>query len=420
MADALASVASLGSAAVSGAGPTEPGHGVERPVSPDERAAWLVGLRAIIDRAEAAFTEVLADFDAAGDGQTLHAAASTQAWLRGALGMASAEAAERVRTSRAARTELATVHQAHLAGDLTHEHVRTIARTLRTLPPSVRDEAAGHLAGLATQLGVDDLRGAARHLKHVVDPDGSLRHAEEDFGRRWLSIAPLLDGMASLTGVLDAETAGALTAALAPSLVPSGPDDTRTTDQRRADGLADLVAVAVRSGELPVLSGASAALQVEVSLNTLTGASAAPGRLAGSSTAVWLGPAAVDRLACDASVQRLVLSSDGIPLDLGRTVRVFTATQRRALATRDRGCRFPGCHRPSAYTDAHHLTAWARGGSTDLANGLLLCRHHHRQVHEGGWSIVPDDPTVGSHGTCTFVGPAGQALPSTPRAGPAP
>jgi hypothetical protein len=270
---------------------------------------------------------------------------------------------------------------------------------------------------LGTQLGVDDLRSAGRHLRHVIDPDGSARHAEEDFGRRWLSLAPMLDGMHSIDGVLDAETAAGLGAALAPFLVPTGPDDLRTSDQRRADGLAEVVAVAVRSGELPTLYGATTALQVEVDLATLTGDQPQPARISSvTGTDVWLTPDAVSRLACDATVRRLLVDPAGIPLDLGRDVRVYTPTQRRALAARDGGCRFPGCHRPPAHTDAHHLTPWAQGGQTDLTNGLLLCRHHHRTVHEGGWAIRPDHPDDGANGALTFCGPTGQRLISAPPA----
>jgi hypothetical protein len=60
---------------------------------------------------------------------------------------------------------------------------------------------------------------------------------------------------------------------------------------------------------------------------------------------------------------------------------------RKVLHARDRGCRFPGCHTPVAWTDAHHLTAWADGGRTDLDNLILLCRFHHGLVHEAGWAI---------------------------------
>jgi hypothetical protein len=431
VADVLAAVQEL--AAAAGAGP-EVG-----PQGPQERAAWLVGLRQIVDAAEAAFTGVLADFDARGDGEVLHAAATTQSWLRGALGLAAGEASERVRIARTAGDLLAAPVAALVAepsatgssegtaessSHLSYEHLRTIHSTVRALPPSVREDAVDVLAKLGARLPVDDLRAAGRHLRHVVDPDGSARHAEEDYGRRWLSLAPLLDGMASIDGVLDAETAASLTTALAPFLVPAGPDDTRTTDQRRADGLAEIVTTAVRSGQLPTLSGSTAALQVEVDFATLTGERTAPAKISGASnTPVWLTPTSTSRLACDATVHRLLLDPAGIPLDLGRTVRVFTRAQRRALAARDTGCRFPSCGRPSVHTDAHHLIPWAHGGQSDLVNGLLLCRHHHRQVHEGGWTITPVTPTAGANGTLTFRGPDGQHLTSTvpaARAGPAP
>lgn len=410
-----------------------------RPVTPEERAAWLSGLRLVIDAAEAAFTTVLAGFDAGGDGQVLHAAASTQSWLRGALGMAAGEASERVRIARATGDLLAAPAAALVAepvegapepggrlsnGHLSYEHLRTIARTARALPPSSRPAGVDVLTGLGIQLGVDDLRSAGRHLRHVIDPDGSARHAEEDFGRRWLSLAPLLDGMHSIDGILDAETAASLAATLAPFLVPTGPDDTRTCDQRRADGLAEVVAVAVRSGQLPTLSGATAALQVEVDLATLTGQQPHPARIRGTTGSdVWLTPDAASRLACDATVRRLLVDPGGIPVDLGREVRIFTGAQRRALATRDAGCRFPGCHRPAVHTDAHHLIPWAQGGPSNLTNGLLLCRHHHRTVHEGGWTIRPDHPGDGANNTLTFHGPTGQrlvsALPAA-RAAPGP
>ena len=76
------------------------------------------------------------------------------------------------------------------------------------------------------------------------------------------------------------------------------------------------------------------------------------------------------------------------PLDVGRTTRVVQPAQRLALAVRDQGCVFPGCDRPLAWCDAHHLRHWLDGGPTDLANLALLCRAHHRTVHEGGWQLT--------------------------------
>ncbi len=78
------------------------------------------------------------------------------------------------------------------------------------------------------------------------------------------------------------------------------------------------------------------------------------------------------------------------PLEVGRTSRVVTAAQRAALVVRDGGCAFPGCDRPPAWCEAHHLRHWLHGGPTDLANLALVCRAHHRAVHEGGWRLARD------------------------------
>jgi hypothetical protein len=76
------------------------------------------------------------------------------------------------------------------------------------------------------------------------------------------------------------------------------------------------------------------------------------------------------------------------PLEVGRATRVVHPAQRAALAVRDGGCVFPGCDRPLAWCDAHHLWHWVDGGPTDLINLALLCRAHHRVVHEGGWQLT--------------------------------
>jgi hypothetical protein len=76
------------------------------------------------------------------------------------------------------------------------------------------------------------------------------------------------------------------------------------------------------------------------------------------------------------------------PLEVGRATRVVQPAQRAALAVRDRGCVFPGCDRPLAWCDAHHLWHWVDGGPTDLANLAMVCRAHHRTVHEGGWQLT--------------------------------
>jgi hypothetical protein len=83
------------------------------------------------------------------------------------------------------------------------------------------------------------------------------------------------------------------------------------------------------------------------------------------------------------------------PLDVGRTSRVVQPPQRTALAVRDGGCVFPDCARPLAWCEAHHLVHWLDGGPTHLTNLALLCRAHHRAVHEGGWRLARPPHRIG-------------------------
>src|ERR1700674_5260322 len=76
-----------------------------------------------------------------------------------------------------------------------------------------------------------------------------------------------------------------------------------------------------------------------------------------------------------------------LPLSVGRATRILSAHTRAALRLRDQGCRFPGCDRPPAWTDGHHIIHWPDGGPTELDNLVSLCRPHHRAVHEQGWRI---------------------------------
>jgi len=112
------------------------------------------------------------------------------------------------------------------------------------------------------------------------------------------------------------------------------------------------------------------------------------------------------RRCCDAAVVPVETDSAGSVLNLGQRARTVSPALRRALEARDGGCRFPGCGR--RYTEAHHVRHWADGGETSLANCVLLCRHHHRLVHEGGWQIRAEAVTGEGMGTLAFVDPRGQ------------
>jgi hypothetical protein len=94
--------------------------------------------------------------------------------------------------------------------------------------------------------------------------------------------------------------------------------------------------------------------------------------------------------ACDASVTRIVLDPDGLPLDVGRDHRVVPAHIRKAVELRDESCVFAGCEAPRWFCDVHHLLEWASGGPTSLENSGLLCERHHTKVHHG-YRIERDD-----------------------------
>lgn len=107
------------------------------------------------------------------------------------------------------------------------------------------------------------------------------------------------------------------------------------------------------------------------------------------------------RIACDAGVVEVRHGADGSILDVGRRTRTIPPALRRALEVRDRGCRFPGCGLP--FTEGHHIRHWAEGGETSLDNCALLCRHHHRLVHEGGWKMEG-----GGQDPLRFIDPRGR------------
>jgi hypothetical protein len=133
----------------------------------------------------------------------------------------------------------------------------------------------------------------------------------------------------------------------------------------------------------------------------------------------WAGEiptALAERIACDCEVWRAVLDPQtGLPLDVGRNHRVVPHWIRKALHARDRGCRWPGCHAPAGWTDAHHLLEWYFGGETKIDN-LLLLSYRHVRVHEGQWRIELDRET----GAVWVYRPDGSPTSSAPRCpGPA-
>jgi hypothetical protein len=100
------------------------------------------------------------------------------------------------------------------------------------------------------------------------------------------------------------------------------------------------------------------------------------------------------RLACDAGIREVMFDpARGRTTNLDGLHGLVPDSLRRALHARDAGCVFPGCDLPPEWTDTHLLRCWPNGGRAVLANLILLCRHHHRLVHEGGWTITREAAT---------------------------
>ena len=160
----------------------------------------------------------------------------------------------------------------------------------------------------------------------------------------------------------------------------------------------DVCRLSLSSGELPKQGGETAHLIVTMPFEPWRDATAAKtGRFDGGDTVT---PETLRRMGCDAGIIPVVLGGDGQVLDVGRMRRLFTGAIRKALIVRDGGCSFPACDRPVRWTEAHHVTPWEDGGVTSVGSGALLCRYHHRLVHEGTWQV-----RVGADGLPEFIPP---------------
>jgi hypothetical protein len=383
------------------------------------RAERVLALQGLADRLQGQILAELADVDARGAAGAEHGvpAGSTAAWLRARLHMSPTAASSLVRTARALyRGPLTGTGQALADGTISPAHAQVLAAGTQELPDHRAAEAEPVLLAAARRLDPPRLRRAITHLRFAADPESADTRAEQQHQQRGLWVSSTWEGMVAVNGLLDPEAGQTLLAALDPLARPSGADDDRSGGQRRADALAELARRTLEGGQLPQTGGVRPQLLVTVDLDSLLG----PGGLGGDTDGVGpLAPEACRRLACDGAVTRVLVTrqppghdpgGEGSlaaqlqaattrlpptlggaptqPLEVGRTSRVVTAAQRAALVVRDGGCAVDGCERPPAWCEAHHLVHWLHGGPTDLANLALVCRAHHRAVHEGGWQLT--------------------------------
>jgi hypothetical protein len=278
--------------------------------------------------------------------------------------------------------KLPKTEAAFAKGDLGFQHVAVLARTAEHVGAAAIRKEEGKLLRAAQTMDPGQFTTIARNFEHQVDAAGALAEANHAYQRRYFHISEPQDGLVRLDGVLDAEGGATLRTALQRFMKPIK-DDTRNYGQRSADALVEL-GWQGGSGSKRDGAGPRPQLIIRASLDTLTGIPGAPaGELEGGGTV----PAeTVQRYACDSAITRITGQGE-LEHELNHASRTLTASTRRALEARDRHCVFPGCTRPTSWCDGHHLVWWTRGGATALPNLALLCRPHHRMVHEEGWKL---------------------------------
>jgi len=339
----------------------------------------LIQIRELgIDPLEAAFATGVRRFDKSGE-YAADGALSVTAWLKWKCKLSGSGAAERVEIGKQLE-RLPKTEAAFVRGDVGYQHVAVMARTAETLGAAAVRSEEGTLLKAAQSMDPGQFTTVAKNFEHRVDPAGALAETNRAYERRYLHIGEPQGGIVRIDGLLDAEGGATVRAGLAGLMKPIK-DDRRTFGQRCADALVECCRQG--SGKRDS-SGPRPQLIIRATLDTLAGVSgAAAGELEGGGTV----PAeTVQRHACDSALVRLT-SHNELDQELNQASRTLPSSTRRALEARDRHCVWPGCGRPLSWCDGHHLVWWTRGGETSLPNLALLCRPHHRMVHEGGWSL---------------------------------
>jgi hypothetical protein len=277
--------------------------------------------------------------------------------------------------------------QAVSRGEIGFAHLKAMVRTANAVG-SKFDEAL--LLAKARENSPGKFYYLCNHYRHSADRKGFEAEQADLVENRKLWISTCEDGAVVISGVFDPVGGAAIRTALEPLARRSGAHDDRTREKRLADAVVDLATHALDSGLIPQQGSQRTHLQVTTSLETLLGLPGAPAADLEFSS-VPVSSKTVERLACDASVTRILLDSESTVIDVGRAKRTISGPARKALNIRDRGCTWPGCERPASWTSGHHLKHWIHGGTNEPRNLTLLCYRHHWMVHEGNWQIVRGD-----------------------------
>jgi hypothetical protein len=351
-------------------------------------AAWVD----VVSLATAGLAHVLGELDASGACDRDHGL-STGSWLAREANLPPGFARTLVKVGTALRNRLGEVDDAVIDGRVNVHHAFVLADACN---PRVADKVAGlqgELVALAETTTFPRWRTEVRGIIELLDEDGA-HEPNADLARNRLSITDTIDGVTYVSGQLVGAHALGVTTAI----------DTRAdelfhrirTDNQHSPDIAVPSRSTLRALAVAELCRAGHAVDIEstrppkpevtlvVNADNPNATTAADGtRLADGTTRT---------LRCDPELFAVVIDSLGVPLDMGRHVRLATTAQRRAMAARDGTCVFPGCTTPPGWCDAHHLDPFATGGRTDLANLASLCRHHHGVTHRNGWHMhaTPD------------------------------
>jgi hypothetical protein len=347
------------------------------------------------------------EFDQAG-GWYHHGFQSCAHWLSWRVGWTLGTAREHVRVANKL-AEIPLIDEALRTGEMSYSKVRAMTRVATPANEHVLLEEARYTTGQQIEVICRKYALVQRHDRESTERD--------DSERRHLRRRDLPDGMVQIVATLHPEEAAAVWAALegiakercraranvkalsgdvpagtsdeSPPLAPGRHDDRQSVKAQRfsrADALMQIMEAVLR-GSRPERSPIE--LVVTVSADSLRAIPGASGELVDAGCCddgTALSPVAIRRLSCDAGVVRLVEDGEGAPLSLGRKTRTIPGAMKRALLQRDRGCRFPGCTN-RMFVEGHHMKHWADGGETKLDNVVSLCGHHHRFVHEYGYSV---------------------------------
>ena len=360
-------------------------------------------------------------------------------WLAWQIGITRGTANEKVRAARALE-DLPLISEAMARGELSFSKVRALTR-------AATPDNEGDLLEFA-------LAGSAANLERLVRGWKTLSRFDEQqaervrHGTRCFSVFPDEDGMYVVRGRLDPEVGAALMRAIEAASDAlfveasrgrgAGKHSMEASEpaQLRADAVGLLAERALAAGfgarngngnetrkQVPISGSRAERYQVVLHVEAATLKEEGEPGLSELEDGTRVSAETARRLSCDASrvvVSRGAVGSTGgsangsadksVPgsvLDVGRKTRTIPPALRRALDARDRGCRFPACG--LRFTDAHHVVHWADGGETTLGNTVLLCRHHHRRVHEGGYRVCID-----RSGQTVFFTPKGKALFEAP------